>query len=459
MPSKTPVGTGTITVTYNGTSDAVPVQVVASTVGVFTIASSGGGAGVFTDASYPGDPNKVNSYTAAANAGEVMIAWATGLGAISGDDATLPPKGSITASDALVYVGGTAVTPSYYGRSGCCSGLDEIVFKVPGGITGCNVPVTVRTTGGSSNFPTMSIAQSGRTCQDSFSGFAGTDYHTIFSNGSTVGSVILERTTTTETLPPPLGTGSPTAVTSDLAVASFKKYTFTAASGAGLPFTLPSIGSCIVYTFTGQSPTILGSFTTTGLDAGSAITVNGPGGNQQLSEITTGTYLGQFGSNAPGSMSPLYLSPGTYAISNGAGGKDVGDFNFNLTVPSAFNWTNQSSDATITRSSGVTLNWTGAASSSVVAIVGFSLNGTDSSNFVGGEFYCLADASAGTFNVPPEVTAALPASSSVSAGGVTIATGDLSISNYYNPVKFTASGLDYGFGFSNVSVGASVTYQ
>jgi hypothetical protein len=43
--------------------------------------------------------------------------------------------------------------------------------------------------------------------------------------------------------------------------------------------------------------------------------------------------------------------------------------------------------------------------------------------------------------------------------GVSIATGQLSISSDTQPVKFTAQGLDYAFGLSSVSVGKSVTYQ
>jgi len=47
LPSNTPTGTGTITVAYNGqTSSPVPITVVASNVGIFTIDSSGQGPGV-----------------------------------------------------------------------------------------------------------------------------------------------------------------------------------------------------------------------------------------------------------------------------------------------------------------------------------------------------------------------------------------------------------------------------
>jgi len=52
LPSTTPVGTGTITLTYNGQSTQAPIQVVASAVGLDTLYGAGSGAGVLTDSSF-----------------------------------------------------------------------------------------------------------------------------------------------------------------------------------------------------------------------------------------------------------------------------------------------------------------------------------------------------------------------------------------------------------------------
>ena len=50
LPSDTPVGAGTLVVTFNGQSTMpVPIEVVAHSPGVFTLASTGSGPGVFTD--------------------------------------------------------------------------------------------------------------------------------------------------------------------------------------------------------------------------------------------------------------------------------------------------------------------------------------------------------------------------------------------------------------------------
>ena len=59
LPSTTPVGTGTITVSYNGAASATaPIKVAASSFGIFTINQQGGGQAVVQDANY-----KFNSAT------------------------------------------------------------------------------------------------------------------------------------------------------------------------------------------------------------------------------------------------------------------------------------------------------------------------------------------------------------------------------------------------------------
>ena len=96
LPSNTPTGTGSVTVTYNGqTSATAPITVVANNLGIFTIDSSGSGPGIVTYADYSlvsaakaancGGPNTV---CGAANPGDTLILWATGLGPVKGSDAS-----------------------------------------------------------------------------------------------------------------------------------------------------------------------------------------------------------------------------------------------------------------------------------------------------------------------------------------------------------------------------------
>ncbi len=462
LPSNTPTGMGTITVTYNGATSAThAITVVPSSVGIFTIAQSGTGPGVFTDFQ---NSNKVVTYTAAANPGDRVTAWLTGLYPITGDDSQIPPPGagtSLTASNAQVWVGNTMATRHYFGRSGCCAGEDQVSFDVPN-VLGCNVPVVIQTTGGSSNFVTMAIAAPGsRTCMDSTTGLAGTDFKDFTSGTRNIGSVVLERTTSTE--PPPVGTGTP--VTTDSGSASFEHDVFSGQSGSGLSFNVPNIGGCYVYTFTGQTATQTGSFSSTGLDAGPAINIKSPSnatGHLLPVASQTGLYEATLGSNSSTSSSPLFLSPGTATVDNGSGGADVKGFSFNIDLNTGITWDNQDSISTITRSQGVTVTWSNAGSNAMIQITGSSINipdVNDSTSAVGGVFVCLTSGDHGSFLVPPPVTSALPPSTVFSEGGFTVQTGSLSVGTESTPVKFTATGLDIGYGQALTSISSSVTYQ
>ena len=86
MPSTTPIGTGTLTVFYNGSaSNAAPVTVAAVSPGLFTRNQQGSGPGVITDVN--GNPN---SYINTFQPNQTVTFWGTGFGAISGSDANVP---------------------------------------------------------------------------------------------------------------------------------------------------------------------------------------------------------------------------------------------------------------------------------------------------------------------------------------------------------------------------------
>ena len=454
LPSSTPIGSGTVTVTYNGQASApAPIQVVANSFGIFAVNQAGSGIGVFTDANY-----HAASLTASAESGETWIIWGTGLGAVSGDEAGGPLPGDMPNLPVKVYVGTQQATVVYRGRSGCCSGVDQIAFKIPSGITGCNVPVALQVGNTVSNFVSLPIASGSRTCSDP-SGFTADELTKFSGQGNIkIASIALSRVTASITLPPPLGTGQATTYTIDEGVADFNKYNFTQLDSAQSQFNINTYGTCSVYTFTGESgtePTV----TAVGLNAGASIAVNGPNGTKQMTPLASevGLYSAQLGGGVPGTPNvlPLYLSQGAYTIT-GPGGADVGSFTANLSVPESLVWTNQASTTTVTRSQGLPITWTGA-DSGTVQISGFSLTGLSSTTPYGAGFVCTAKGSDHQFTVPSIVLLSLPPSDSVA--DLPVPTGSLIVGSITPLQSFTASGIDKGFIAASTENEQSVTYQ
>jgi uncharacterized protein (TIGR03437 family) len=399
LPSNTPVGTGTITVSYNGTASVTaPITVAKSSFGIFTINQQGSLQAVIQDSNY-----QFNSATFAFQPGETVVLWGTGLGPITGSDATTPPTGNLPGINVSVTVGGVAATVTYAGRSGY-SGDDQVAFTIPSGVTGCNVPLSVAVTTGAtpvfSNWVTMAIGTT-TTCSSPTGYPPG--FQTALGSGSVrVGSVILLHSTSTFTF-----LGTTTVTTTDAGSAGFNKISSNVYSTTGYDL---NYGACVI---TNTPPP--GTVTSTGLDAGPVINVNGTNGAKQVA-VTPG-YPGSFyatlggGVPLPGQTAqPLYFNPGTYTVNNGSGGKDVGGFNFNITVPPAFTWTNYGSINAVPRSQALTVNWTGGDPSWDVYLFG----GSSVADNAIVTFECRAHDSDQTLTVPVSILQALPVSATTS---------------------------------------------
>ncbi|MCP5112159.1 MAG: hypothetical protein GY953_15125, partial [bacterium] len=151
LPSRTPVGVGTLTLTYEGqTSEPVSISVVESSFGIFTRNQRGSGPAIVQNVNSETD-RPVNSLADVARPGQTMILWGTGLGPVGGDEAAGPLPGNLDLP-VEVIVGDVSANVVYKGRSGCCSGIDQIVFEVPAGVEGCYVPLIVKTGNVVSNF-------------------------------------------------------------------------------------------------------------------------------------------------------------------------------------------------------------------------------------------------------------------------------------------------------------------
>jgi uncharacterized protein (TIGR03437 family) len=391
LPSTTPVGNGTLTVTYNGqTSAPAAIQVVASAVGLDTLYGTGNGLAVSTDVN-----GNVFGLTNSAAPGQTMVLWGSGIGADpANDDLTYPQKtDNLSNIPIQILIGGIPATIQYQGRSQY-PGLDQYNVTVPTSVTpGCFVSVVAQIGNIVSNAVTIPVNATGGTCSDAVTGLSGAQIQSLANkSGGTVNALAAIVTAGT-------GQGSSFGLAATLSSSYF---------GAGYEYV--SEGSCTV------GPPEQGSFNTAfaPLDAGT-IQLTGPNGQVSLG---SGPGLYQFqGTVGPG---------GTYTLS-GSGGKNVGSFQVSVNVPTpTLNVTNQAALASVTRSQGAKVTWSGGFTNGFVQVTG-------SGGAPAVKFFCYAPTSAGQLTIPPSILLAVP------PGGGSIYIVDAT------PVQtVSASGLDVG---------------
>lgn len=445
LPSNTPAGTGTITVTYNNqTSAAAAITVVQHNLGIFTVDSSGGGAGIVTFADYSlvspvkasncGGPNTT---CGAANPGDTLILWGTGLGSVTGSDASGAGLGQNMPNLPLkLWLGGVQAPVLYQGRSGCCIGEDQVVFTVPNSVpTGCAVPLLVQINNQISNNVILPVANGSRTCS-----FSRPDYSAIgaqqveqFVSAGPVSNATIRLNHFSD------GGG---AFEDDARVQFLKLTSFIPGS---LPFIATDVddqapGTCIVY----NNPNASFANTVTGavlLDAGSSATLTGPKGSVSIPVN---------GKNAAFNMTGAFLVPGDFTIS-GPGGTDVPAFSGTITLPPAATLVSPTNNSSATRANGLTVSWTGGSGSLEIAVNGC----VDSNCNTGASALCHIPASLGSFTVPAYVLQALPAST---LAGLVLSS--YSMASFTNPAIGAASIETYsnlgGFGFGWGSGGFSL---
>jgi len=457
VPSAVPPGTGTLTVSYSGKAGTAPINVVDRVPGLFTINQGGTGAAIIQNYNSATDL-PVNTLANAATPGQYAIAWGTGLGPDGNPDNTAPNPTDIPVNLEL-YVGGKPATVTYKGRSGCCAGVDQIVFQVPSGVEGCFVPVVAKIGTAVGNFATMSIAAGGGACSDS-TGFTSADIQAAQRNGKLrLGIVNLVRADAESITAP--NTGSVTRT--DQAAAAFADLSFV--SLLGLPVREVSVpGSCTVWRGASSElildrPPILAPYIN--LDAGT-IAINSAAGAAPM-PYRGGYYRGSLGSAAnrePAggpSSAPLkaYLEPGSITVSSSGGGalpggKSIGSFTATIPAVAPPSFDNRFAVSDVQRGQGVTVNWSGAGSSALVEIRGISVSSAPPASGV--SFFCVEKAGAGQFNIPPAVLLSLPASSGKGA------TLGLSV-GVAGGTRFTASGVDIGFLRFTALFGRNVNYH
>ena len=433
LPSTTPAGNGTVTVTYNNqTSAPAPVQIVNASFATYTFSSGGYGQAIATDLNY-----QVNTIINTLHPGDYVILWGTGLGAIVGDDSIAPPVGNLGSP--TVHVGNASLTPYYAGRSYSYPGLDQVIFQIPSGIEGCYVPVAVETNGIVGGSSTIAVSTSGQTCSDSI---LGQDLIDKLAAGGTVDfgfvqlyAIILRN----ESLP--TGIGVP-----DFGQASFSEFT---PQTAGLASYGVSQGYCLTNTHDPDA-------SPGQLDAGAGITLQGPTTATLPQEYAGwGFYYSMFNNGA----TQFFWSDLTYTVSS-PGGAKVGAFSLTDTtsIPSVY-FSGIIAGQTLSRSSDLKVTWTGGnpnLQNGLVTIAGFS---APTSENVDGAFVCTAPLSAGSFTIPKWVLSSMPPSGTGYIGIAPYPIGYIWIGQFNNPVTFQASGLDKGILMDEFYNGFPVYFQ
>ncbi|MBI4904842.1 MAG: hypothetical protein HY820_14470 [Acidobacteria bacterium] len=436
LPSTLPVGTGTVTLTYKDASATSPVKVVAANVGIFTVGGTASGLATAVVVNADGSTTPVTA-DAPARPGQTVSISATGLGAVQSDEAVAPDSSDLS-TEVVAWMGGKSATVTAKKRAGTAPGVDQIVITVPDGLNSCSVPLVLQSGGFVSNFAALPVAPDGP-CPDQL--LRPSDIEAIQQRGEyRNGGIVLGRTTIGTTI-----AAETFDITTESAGASFSAVKILSlAPGQYQVSGTATVGSCIVTVF-GEAAAPVGSFEFRMLDAGPALALSGPKGDQSMAK-KDGVYsatLGTPGFPFPGAPPPVtYLDPGDYTVT-GPGGADVGPFTAKINIGPTLTWTNRATvgnagNNTIDRTNDVTITWTGGRPDDIVNISGIS---SITATRVTATFQCMEVASAGKFTVPAWVLSALPPTPE----------GILSVGIFAN-VPFKADGIDSGsFSFNSTS--------
>jgi len=435
LPAATPVGVGSLTVSYKGTTSApAPLQVVPSAVGInqfnqipipLGVYNTNVVVGVATD-NFTG---AILTFNNSGTPGQTIVVWTTGLGAdpADSDNSYIATPHAIN-TPTQVYFGGILLDVLYQGSS-TYPGVDVIIFTIPPTIpNSCYVPLAIVTGTVVSNVVTLPIHQGGGTCVEPLTLGATITGDQILKNTQDVlkgGVLTLLQTNTTN--------ASGVRTVTNSANASFNKISGLLAGAVGRSGLL-SPGGCSVY------PVIAGGpLSITGLDAGS-ITFTGPAG-PPITLATQPGFKGIYGGTLAAGAIPN--SGGTFTFS-GTGGTDVGGFTATVTLSNPiFNWTNQNTASTVDRSQGLKFTWTGGLPGTYVI-----LSGTSTASGITAGYSCRVPVEGGQFTVPSYILQGLPAG-----------TGGTSIQQHDTDTSFSALGLDGGGVSSVIEYSVTTTYK
>ncbi len=415
LPSATPTGTGQIKVTVSGkTNPSTAITVVQSAFGMLTLNAVGNGPTAVFDMN-----SQHLGLTNAANPGDVITLWGSGVGPVTGDETNVQIAENLTDIPIEVDIGGIPATVQYAGRA-YYPGLDVINVQVPTGVSGCKVSVVVRSGDIVSNFGTIPVATSGRTCSEPVA----------LLNASQIQNFLSQ---------PEINRGAIDFISegaNSSADATFLRFTNAQYATKQPIAAIVSFGDCTVYNFINQNMGTPNPIKPVFLDAGPSISLT----TTSDSAVGNASLPFQDGGYSVSALPSPNSFKGTYTFT-GSGGPDVGAFSAQVTLPGGgSSYTTSLNNVTsVTRSQGLTVTWTPPRNPDpdliFIQVSGFSF--VPNAPF-GAEFFCNVPLAAGRFTIPPAVLLALPPQPSGATPQAQLEI-DLIITK-----QFTAPGVDVG---------------
>jgi uncharacterized protein (TIGR03437 family) len=339
IPSATPVGPASITLSYNGQTATQIANIVATSFGLY---SAGGEAALAQNIKSNGI--QLNNLTHPAHPQDFVTLWGTGLGPATADQVT-------------VLLGGHPFPVAYAGPSGDYAGLDQINFQVPDDPAipqGCYVAVNVEIGNTTSNLETLSLSPNAGPCAHPF-GLTADELAALDSGGQ----VYLGQINLYSTIGPPTGPSLSPAngyVRMESANAQFLSYNAGGLSLISQPlFADDYLAGC---TLTGGAAARLLGFLLAPLNVGDQVNIQGLGA--QLTLTGAPFYSASLPTtpavNSPDQLPAPFFSAGQWQAS-APGASNVQPFTATLSIPNPIQITNYSQLTMVDHTQDLTIAW------------------------------------------------------------------------------------------------------
>jgi uncharacterized protein (TIGR03437 family) len=432
LPVDVPTGVATLTLANaDGPSRGYSIPIARTSAGLYTVNGLGWGPARALRLNAKGEREEI-SRTHPARAGDDLILESTG-----------------TDTDASLTVGNTTASIRWKALS---NGRAELQFPVPQSApSGCDVPVQLNYRNGpASNTVTIPVASPEHPCEP----------HPLWpapTNWKQVGILLLARINLLLEMPGE----SPVQFTDE--EAAFHVFAPKANQSPEPIEILPAPGTCLTYQGLYQQEfgprqnlldLLRNWLPAPARDTGVQIQLRNPAGRRIIPrQPATGDYFAFLGGERPDFFrptQPLFLSPGNYQA-DAAGGADIGAWDAGFNIPSDLQSKSLARTGTVTRSRGLSLDWSGARSDPVY-LLAFSVRHSTTAY---GLCLCAAVPGAHQFTIPPEALSNLPATESQTTTPLNL----IFLISVPPPTRFSATGLDRGFILPFTLLGRTTTFR